>query len=182
MLPDSTKTRVWGNQRARQDAHSFLYAGTILEPARYPKADGKPLKARLVHFTKILGSGKAIPLCDQSVKFQSQNIRIALQEPLRNEPFSRKSKQELRAGLLFSDRREGIKNAWFGCVWSANLIFSVIHKRIKEAKQFTTFGFNGQSKFYILTSFLRRSLKITHLNSEERKNSRNNTIGFISEK
>lgn len=46
-------------------------------------------------------------------------------------------KQNFELGYFFSDSSEGIKTQiWIGLI--ANLIFDVIHKKIKEAEQFTT--------------------------------------------
>jgi IS4 transposase len=53
------------------------------------------------------------------------------------ELFFKKIKQNFELGYFFSDSREGIKTqVWI--VLIANLIFSVIRKKIKEAEQFTT--------------------------------------------
>jgi hypothetical protein len=49
----------------------------------------------------------------------------------------------------------------------ANLIFSVIHKRIKEAEQFTTLVSMAKANLISYICF-ETILKMNHLNSEER--------------
>jgi len=67
-------------------------------------------------------------------------------------PF-KKIKQELRAGATFSRQAERHQNAKVLDVLIANLIFSVIHKRITEAEQFTTLVSMAKANFNFLHRF-----------------------------
>jgi len=149
----------------RQDAHSFLYAGTILDQLVTMKSDGKPLKARLVTYKDPL-TGKLFRFVSNLFEFQSQTIVLLYKNRWEIEPFFKKIKQNFELGYFFSDSPEGIKTqVWI--VLIANLIFSVIHKRIKEAEQFTTLVSMAKANLISYICF-ETILKMNHLNSEER--------------
>jgi hypothetical protein len=76
-------------------------------------------------------------------------------------------------GYFFSDSPEGIKmQVWI--VLIANLIFSVIHKRIKEAEQFTTLV--SMAKANLISYICLENDPKNELSQRGRKKSRNNTI------
>jgi hypothetical protein len=75
-------------------------------------------------------------------------------------------KMKLKIGYFFSDSREGIKTqVWI--VLIANLIFSVIHKKIKEAEQFTTLVAMAKANLISYICF-QTMLQTRYLNEEQR--------------
>src|SRR5690606_2909421 len=149
----------------RQEAHSFLYAGTILDQLVTLNADGKPLKARLVTYKDPL-TGKLFRFVTNLFEFQSQTIVLLYKNRWEIEPFFKKIKQNFELGYFFSDSPEGIKTqVWM--VLIANLIFTVIHKRIKEAEQFTTLVSMAKANLISYICF-ETILKMNHLTSGER--------------
>lgn len=76
----------------RQDAHSFLYPGTILDQLVALKADRKPLKARLVTYKDSL-TGKLFRFVANLFEFQSQTIVLRYKNHWEIEPFFKKIKQ-----------------------------------------------------------------------------------------
>lgn len=100
------------------------------------KTDGGPLEARLVTYKDPL-TGKMFRFLTNLLDFQSHTVVLLYKNRWEIEPFFKRLKQNFELGYFFSDSREGIKTqVWM--VLIANLIFSVIHKRAREAEQFTT--------------------------------------------
>lgn len=120
----------------REDIHDFLAGGTILDQLVELKTEAGPLKARLITYKDPL-TGKVFRFLSNLIEAHSHTIVLLYKNRWEIEPFFKKIKQNFELGYFFSDSREGIKTqVWM--VLIANLIFSVIHKRIKEAEQFTT--------------------------------------------
>ncbi|SMP33222.1 protein of unknown function [Algoriphagus winogradskyi] len=120
----------------RTDIHDFLSGGTILDQLVELKTDQGPLKARLVTYKDPL-TGKVFRFLSNLFNFESHTIVLLYKNRWEIEPFFKRIKQNFELGYFFSDSREGIKTqVWM--VLIANLIFTVIHKRVKEAEQFTT--------------------------------------------
>jgi len=152
MLPDSTKNAKYEvTAKLRRCTISYPLRRHNVRPARYPKADGKPLKARLVTYKDPLTGKLFLALWTQSVlRFQSQTYRYCLYKKPAGKLslFQEKSNRELRSWATFSQAGdEGIKTASLDGFDSHNMIFrSVIHKRIKEQNSLPLV-FNGQSNF-----------------------------------
>lgn len=120
----------------RADIHDFLAGGTILDQLVELKTGSGSLKVRLITYKDPL-TGKVFRFLSNLFDFHPHTIVLLYKNRWEIEPFFKKIKQNFELGYFFSDSREGIKTqVWM--VLIANLIFSVIHKRIKEAEQFTT--------------------------------------------
>ena len=135
----------------RQDIHDFLSGGTILDQLVTLKTEGEPLKLRLITYKDPL-KGKVFRFLSNLFDFQSHTIVLLYKNRWEIEPFFKKIKQNFELGYFFSDSREGIKTqVWI--VLIANLIFSVIHKKIKEAEQFTTLVAMAKANLILLSVF-----------------------------
>ncbi|MEB2783545.1 transposase [Algoriphagus persicinus] len=129
------------------------------------KTEEGPLKARLVTYKDPL-TGKVFRFLSNLFNFRSHTIVLLYKNRWEIEPFFKKIKQNFELGYFFSDSREGIKTqVWM--VLIANLIFSVIHKRIKEAEQFTTLVSMARANLISYVCF-QTILKTNCLASEER--------------
>ncbi|WP_297338008.1 IS4 family transposase [Algoriphagus sp.] len=120
----------------RAEAHDFLYGGTMLDQQIELKADNQSSEARLITYKDPL-TGKIFRFLSNLFDFQAHTIVLLYKNRWEIEPFFKKLKQNFELGYFFSDSPEGIKTQ----VWTvliANLIFSLIHKRIQECEQFTT--------------------------------------------
>ncbi len=149
----------------REDIHDYLSGGTILDQLVTLKAAGEPLKARLITYKDPL-TGKIFRFLSNLFDFQSHTIVLLYKNRWEIEPFFKKIKQNFELGYFFSDSREGIKTQiWM--VLIANLIFTVIHQRIKEAEQFTTLVSMAKSNLISYICF-QTILKTNWLNAEER--------------
>lgn len=149
----------------RPDIHDFLSGGTILDQLVELKTDEGPLKARLITYKDPL-TGKVLRFLSNTFDFQYHTIVLLYKNRWEIEPFFKKIKQNFELGYFFSDSREGIKTqVWM--VLIANLIFSVIHKRIKEAEQFTTLVSMARANLISYVCF-QTILKTNHLSTEER--------------
>jgi hypothetical protein len=123
------------------------------------------MKARLITYKDPL-TGKLFRFVSNLFEFQSQTIVLLYKNRWEIEPFFKKIKQNFELGYFFSDSREGIKTqVWM--VLIANLIFTVIHKRIKEAEQFTTLVSMAKANLISYICF-ETILKTNYLTSEER--------------
>jgi len=84
------------------------------------------------------------------------------------EPFFKQIKQNFEVGYFFSDSKNGIETQiWITLI--ANLLFTIIHQRIKEAEQFTTLVAitrTSMGSFVCLITLLKR----TRLNKIDRNN------------
>lgn len=133
-LNENAKYEVLGEIRA--EVHDFLAGGTILDQHIELKAEDQPFEARLITYKDPL-TGKVFRFLSNLFEVQSHTIVLLYKNRWEIEPFFKKIKQNFELGYFFSDSQEGIKTQ----IWTvliANLIFSVIHKRVKECEQFTT--------------------------------------------
>jgi hypothetical protein len=149
----------------RGDIHDFLSGGTILDQLVTLKSSDGPLKMRLITY-KDPRSEKILTFLSNLFDFQSHTIVLLYKNRWEIEPFFKKIKQNFELRYFFSDSSEGIKTQiWM--VLIANLIFTVIHKRIKEAEQFTTLVAMAKSNLISYICF-QTILKTTWLNDQER--------------
>lgn len=137
------------------------------------KAEDQPFEARLIIYKDPL-SVKILRFLSNLFDFQSNTIVLLYKNRWEIEPFFKKLKQNFELGCFFSDSPEGIKTqVWVLLI--ANLIFSVIHKRIKECEQFTTLKAMARANLIsyvcfqtiLTTSLLKsdeRNLEIVQLN------------------
>lgn len=94
-----------------------------------------PLKARLITF-KSLTTGKTYTFVSNLFDVAATTIAKLYKNRWEIEPFFKQLKQNFELKGFFSDSREGIKTqVWVAMI--ANLIFTVIHRQIKQAEAFT---------------------------------------------
>lgn len=94
-----------------------------------------PFKARLVTF-KSLTNGKVYTFLSNMFEVAATTIARLYKNRWEIEPFFKQLKQNFELKGFYSDSREGIKTQiWVALI--ANLIFTVIHRQVKQAETFT---------------------------------------------
>lgn len=97
---------------------------------------GTQLKARLVVY-KDPESGNVLKFVSNMFDYQALTIVQLYKYRWNIEVIFKRLKQNFELGYFFSDSQEGIKTQiWIALI--ANLLFTVIHKRCKEAELFAT--------------------------------------------
>ena len=120
------------------DPSDYINGGVIKEEIitlKLPKSK-KVLKARLITYKDPL-KGNELRFLSNMFNFQTESIIRLYKNRWEIETFFKQLKQNFELGYFFSDSSEGIKTqVWI--VLIANLIFTVIHKQVKECEQFLT--------------------------------------------
>lgn len=100
------------------------------------KGDKKGLKLRLVTY-KDPETGKVLKFLTNHFAYQAHTITLIYKNRWAIEPFFKQLKQNYQLGYFFSDSEYGIKTQiWIALI--ANLIFTLIYQRNKEAESFVT--------------------------------------------
>ncbi len=100
------------------------------------KGDKNGLKLRLVTY-KDPESGKVLKFLTNHFDYQAHTIALIYKNRWAIEPFFKQLKQNYQLGYFFSDSPEGIQTQiWIALI--ANLIFTVIFQRNKQAETFVT--------------------------------------------
>lgn len=100
------------------------------------KGDKMGLKLRLVTY-KDPETGKVLKFLTNHFVYQAQTITLIYKNRWAIEPFFKQLKQNYQLGYFFSDSEQGIKTQiWIALI--ANLIFTLIYQRNKEAESFMT--------------------------------------------
>ena len=132
-----------------------------------PKGQNHPLQLRLVTYIDPL-TGKRLRFLTNLMDYQAITIALLYKNRWDIEPFFKQLKQNFELGYFYSDSSEGIKTQiWLALI--ANLIFTLIHKRAKQAEAFTTIVAMAKSNlgsYVCLISILNRS----NLSPSERNN------------
>lgn len=118
-----------------QPNHISEYAdGGIISDQRILLKDG--LEARLILFKDYV-SGKVLRFVSNLFDYDEMTIVQLYKYRWNIEVLFKQLKQNFELCYFFSDSREGIKTQiWIALI--AQLIFSVIHRQIKEAEAFVT--------------------------------------------
>lgn len=99
------------------------------------KTEKGPLKARLITF-KSLTTGKTYTFVSNMFDVEATTIAKLYRNRWEIEPFFKQLKQNFELKGFYSDSQEGIKTqVWIAMI--ANLIFTVIHRQIKQAESFS---------------------------------------------
>lgn len=99
------------------------------------KTEKGSLKARLITF-KSLTTGKTYTFVSNMFDVEATTIAKLYKNRWEIEPFFKQLKQNFELKGFYSDSQEGIKTQiWIAMI--ANLIFTVIHRQIKEAESFS---------------------------------------------
>ncbi len=82
-------------------------------------------------------SGKVLRFLTNHYQFNNLTIALIYKNRWAIEPFFKQLKQSYQLSYFFSDEQKGIMTQiWIALI--ANLIFTIIYQRIKQAEQFTT--------------------------------------------
>ncbi len=99
------------------------------------KTDKGPLKARIITL-KSLTTGKTYTFVSNLFNVAATTIAKLYKNRWEIEPFFKQLKQNFELKGFYSDSKEGIKTqVWIAMI--ANLIFTVIHRQIKQAESFS---------------------------------------------
>lgn len=123
------------------------------------------LKARLVTF-KSLSNGKIYTFVSNLFDVEATTIAKLYKNRWEIEPFFKQLKQNFELKGFFSDSPEGIKTQ----IWTAliaNLIFTVIHRQIKQAEAFTAMVQMARANLGSYIRFI-EALKIKYWRGEKK--------------
>jgi Transposase DDE domain len=104
------------------------------------KVGEKIMKARLVTFKSAI-KGKVFRFITNMFEVQATTVAKFYKNRWEIDPFFKQLKQYFELKAFYSDSREGIQTQMVGAsslALIANLIFTVIHRQIKQAEAFTT--------------------------------------------
>ena len=115
----------------------FLGGGIIKDEIIELKLkEGTTTTARLITYKDPL-KGVVLRFISNMMDFKNQTIVRLYKNRWEIEVFFKQLKQNFELGYFFSDSSEGIKTqVWIALI--SNLIFTVIHKQVKECEQFLT--------------------------------------------
>jgi hypothetical protein len=139
--------------------------GVLKDEVIVLKSDKGPLKARLITF-KSMTTSKTYTFISNLFDVVATTIAKLYKNRWEIEPFFKQLKQNFELKGFFSDSREGIKTQiWVALI--ANLIFTVIHRQIKQAEAFSAMV---QMCRVNMGSFIRfiEVLKIKYWRAEEK--------------
>lgn len=113
-----------------------LTTGILKDQVIIVKTGDKLIKARLVTFKSII-NGKIFRFITNMFNVQATTIAKLYKNRWEIEPFFKQLKQNFELKAFYSDSQEGIQTQiWLALI--ANLIFTVIHRQIKQTEAFTT--------------------------------------------
>jgi len=160
--------------RLNENACFDVISGKVYHPVDYANGGvisdqrillNGTLKARLIVF-KDYQSGKVLRFVSNMFDYQQMTITQLYRYRWNIEVLFKQLKQNFELSYFFSDSSEGIKTQiWIALI--SQLIFSVIHRKIKEAEDFVTLvsvASNNMGAYVDLISIM----KIDRLNAEER--------------
>lgn len=120
------------------------------------------LSARLITYKDPL-TGNVLKFLTNMLKYQAATITLLYKNRWNMEVFFKRIKQNFELCYFYSDSPEGIKTQiWI--VLIAHLLFTVIHKQIKECEQFTTLvsmASNNLGSYVCLISLLKMREKLS---------------------
>ena len=131
----------------------FLGGGVIKdEIIELKMKGGKTKSARLITYKDPL-KGVKIRFISNMMNFKGDTIVRLYKNRWEIEVLFKQLKQNFELGYFFSDSSEGIKTqVWIALI--TNLIFTVIHKQVKECEQFLTIVSMASTNLSSYTSLL----------------------------
>ncbi len=124
--------------QAHSCLHEFLGGGVICDQviSLHKGTQLDFMKARLVTY-KDPFSGKVLKFLTNQFDYQASTVVALYKNRWLMETFFKQLKQNFELTSFYSDSRQGIKTqVWIALI--AQLIFTVIHKQIRECELFTT--------------------------------------------
>lgn len=123
-----------------------------------------PLKARLVTYKDV--EGKVFRFLTNQFSYKGLTIARLYRNRWSIEVLFKQLKQNFQLNYFYSDNPEGIKTQiWIALI--ANLIFTVVHKQVKECEQFITMVSMASNNLGSYTCFI-TLLKAQKLTTTER--------------
>lgn len=120
------------------------------------------LRARLITYKDPL-TGNVLKFLTNMFEYQAATITLLYKNRWSMEVFFKRLKQNFELSYFYSDSPEGIKTQiWI--VLIAHLLFTIIHKQIKECEQFTTLismASNNLGSYVCLISLLNMREKLS---------------------
>lgn len=149
------------------EVHEFLGGGVICDQVISLHKTHKKnfLKVRLVTYRDPV-SGKLLKFLSNQFDFEAQTIVALYKNRWLIETFFKQLKQNFELSTFYSDSRHGIKTQIWICL-IAQLIFTVIHKQVKECELFTTLVSVSAANLGSYQSLI-GTLKSKRLNAQER--------------
>jgi len=131
------------------------------------KGDKQGLKLRLITY-KDPETGKVLKFLTNHFTYQANTITLIYKNRWAIEPFFKQLKQNYQLGYFFSDSEQGIKSQiWIALI--ANLIFTLIYQRNKQAEAFVTIVSMARAGLNTYVCFL-SIIKHEKLSIEDRDN------------
>ena len=167
-----TRIKEWAAYKVLQTTHEQLYdllgGGVICdEIISLNKGNQEDfLRARLVTYKDPV-SGKVLKFLTNNFQYQAQTVVALYKNRWLIETFFKQLKQNFELSLFYSDSRHGIKTQVWICL-IAQLIFTVLHKIIKECELFTTIVAMASANLGSYQCFI-RVLKTKRLHGDHRK-------------
>ena len=152
----------------RKVNHIIDYAGGGVikdEIIELKSCSDSPLKARLITYKDPI-KGKVLKFLSNMFEYDAMTIVLLYKNRWNMEILFKQLKQNFELSYFYSDSAEGIKSqVWIALI--ANLLFSVIHRQLKECEQFTTLVSMASNNLGSYTCFI-GLLKSKKLNQTER--------------
>jgi hypothetical protein len=127
------------------------------------------LRARLITYKDPL-TGNVLKFLTNMLGYQASTISLLYKNRWSMEVLFKRLKQNFELSYFYSDSPKGIKTQiWI--VLIAHLLFTVIHKQIKECEQFTTLvsmASNNLGSYVCLISLLKRREKLSAIQRDIR--------------
>jgi len=168
-MKDNAIYKVTGQCSTVDFEDGFDYGGVIKDESvdiEYG-ASNELVTLRLVTYKDPL-TKKILRFISNQFSYEPETIAQLYRCRWAIEPFFKQIKQNFEVGYFFSDSKNGIETQiWITLI--ANLLFTIIHQRIKEAEQFTTLVAitrTSMGSFVCLITLLKR----TRLNKIDRNN------------
>ena len=109
------------------------------------------LKLRLITYRS--NTGHILKFLTNHFSYKDYTIALIYKNRWSIKPIFKQLKQNYQLSYFFSDSQQGIKSQiWIALI--ANLIFTVIYSRLKEAEQFVTMAKNNLSSYICLITIL----------------------------
>jgi len=149
------------------DVIDFAGGGVIKDETIHLQSNSmeRPLKARIITYKDPL-TGKTLRFLSNMFDYHATTIATLYKNRWSIEVLFKQLKQNFELSYFYSDSSEGIKSQiWIALI--ANLLFSVIHKQIKQAEQFVTMvsmACNNMGSYICFISLLKSS----RLNAQDR--------------
>ena len=153
---------------AHIDFYDFMGGGMICDQvvSLYKGHREDFMKARLITYKDPV-SGKLLRFLTNHFDYQAQTIVALYKNRWLMETFFKQLKQNFELSTFYSDSKQGVKTQIWIC-FIAQLIFTVIHKQVKECELFATLISMSAANLGSYQCFV-TIIKSDRLNAEQRR-------------